>query len=108
CFQELALLCERMFAEEADKIEKYVRGLPDMIYGSSAIQQAKGYWRIHQEPLGTNNNNTRTKGRTPAEFTPQHLVERSNMGDPNPYALNAIITTMVHVLLSATTATKLV
>nr|GFD38138.1 reverse transcriptase domain-containing protein [Tanacetum cinerariifolium] len=34
CFQELALLCGKMFAEEADKIEKYVRGLPDMIYGS--------------------------------------------------------------------------
>nr|GFC04135.1 hypothetical protein [Tanacetum cinerariifolium] len=48
------------------------------------------------------------KDRTPAEFTPQHLVKRSNMGDPNPYALNAIITTTVHVLLSATTATKLV
>nr|GFC37946.1 putative reverse transcriptase domain-containing protein [Tanacetum cinerariifolium] len=30
------------------------------------------------------------------------------MEDPNPYALNAIITTMVHVLLSVTTATKLV
>nr|GEZ64658.1 reverse transcriptase domain-containing protein [Tanacetum cinerariifolium] len=33
-FQELALLCERMFSEEADKIEKYVRGLPDMILAS--------------------------------------------------------------------------
>ncbi|GJZ54713.1 putative reverse transcriptase domain-containing protein [Tanacetum coccineum] len=29
------------------------------------------------------------------------------MGDLNPYALNAIITTMVHVLLNATNATKL-
>nr|GFA87711.1 putative reverse transcriptase domain-containing protein [Tanacetum cinerariifolium] len=76
----------------------------------SARQQAKGNWRIHQEPLRTNNNNnnTRIRGRTPAESTPQHLVERSNMGDPNPYALNAIITTTVHVLLCATTATKLV
>nr|GFD43345.1 reverse transcriptase domain-containing protein [Tanacetum cinerariifolium] len=33
-FQELALLFGRMFSEEADKIEKYVGGLPDMIYGS--------------------------------------------------------------------------
>ncbi|GJR00641.1 putative reverse transcriptase domain-containing protein [Tanacetum coccineum] len=32
--QELALLCERMFPEESDKIEKYVGGLPDMIHGS--------------------------------------------------------------------------
>nr|GEZ00287.1 putative reverse transcriptase domain-containing protein [Tanacetum cinerariifolium] len=42
--------------------------------------------------LRTNNNNTRTRGRTPIEFTSRHLVKRSNMGDPNPYALNAIIT----------------
>ncbi|GJV47750.1 putative reverse transcriptase domain-containing protein [Tanacetum coccineum] len=34
CFQELALLCGRMFPEESDKIEKYVGGLPDMIHGS--------------------------------------------------------------------------
>nr|GFB80753.1 reverse transcriptase domain-containing protein [Tanacetum cinerariifolium] len=33
-FQELALLCKRMFSEEADKIEKYVGGLPDMIHGN--------------------------------------------------------------------------
>ncbi|GJR97235.1 putative reverse transcriptase domain-containing protein [Tanacetum coccineum] len=32
CFQELGLLCGRMFPEESDKIEKYVGGLPDMIY----------------------------------------------------------------------------
>ncbi|GKB04470.1 reverse transcriptase domain-containing protein, partial [Tanacetum coccineum] len=31
-FQELALLCGRMFPEESDKIEKYVGGLPDMIH----------------------------------------------------------------------------
>ncbi|GJS95003.1 putative reverse transcriptase domain-containing protein [Tanacetum coccineum] len=31
---ELALLCGRMFPEKSDKIEKYVGGLPDMIYGS--------------------------------------------------------------------------
>nr|GFB95380.1 reverse transcriptase domain-containing protein [Tanacetum cinerariifolium] len=33
-FQELALLCGRMFSKESDKIEKYVGGLPDMIHGS--------------------------------------------------------------------------
>ncbi|GJS09569.1 reverse transcriptase domain-containing protein [Tanacetum coccineum] len=34
-FQELALMCARMFPEESDKIKKYVGGLPDMIHGSS-------------------------------------------------------------------------
>ncbi|GJX95090.1 putative reverse transcriptase domain-containing protein [Tanacetum coccineum] len=37
-FQELALLCVRMFPEESDKIERYVEGLPDMIYGNIVLQ----------------------------------------------------------------------
>ncbi|GJW26551.1 reverse transcriptase domain-containing protein [Tanacetum coccineum] len=40
-FQELALLCERMFPEESDKIEKYVGGIPDMIHGSVVACKAK-------------------------------------------------------------------
>ncbi|GJS33916.1 putative reverse transcriptase domain-containing protein [Tanacetum coccineum] len=33
CFQELALMCSRMFPEESDEVKKYVGGLPDMIHG---------------------------------------------------------------------------
>ncbi|GKD34106.1 putative reverse transcriptase domain-containing protein, partial [Tanacetum coccineum] len=33
-FQELALMCDIMFLEESDVVEKYVGGLPDMIHGS--------------------------------------------------------------------------
>nr|GEU45517.1 reverse transcriptase domain-containing protein [Tanacetum cinerariifolium] len=33
-FQELALMCDRMFPEESNVVEKYVGGLPDMIHGS--------------------------------------------------------------------------
>nr|GFB48057.1 reverse transcriptase domain-containing protein [Tanacetum cinerariifolium] len=33
-FQELALMCTRMFPEDSDKIEMYIGGLPDMIHGS--------------------------------------------------------------------------
>nr|GFC09866.1 hypothetical protein [Tanacetum cinerariifolium] len=40
-YQELALLCERMFSEESDKIEKYIRGLPDMIHGSVVASKPK-------------------------------------------------------------------
>nr|GFA54629.1 putative reverse transcriptase domain-containing protein [Tanacetum cinerariifolium] len=40
-FQELALLCGRMFSEESDKIEKYVRGLPDMIHESVVASKPK-------------------------------------------------------------------
>nr|GEX33845.1 reverse transcriptase domain-containing protein [Tanacetum cinerariifolium] len=34
CFQELARMCERMFLEEAAKVERYIDGLPNMIHGS--------------------------------------------------------------------------
>ncbi|GKD06744.1 putative reverse transcriptase domain-containing protein, partial [Tanacetum coccineum] len=40
-FQELALMCGRMFLEESDKIEKYVGGLPDMIHGSVMASKPK-------------------------------------------------------------------
>nr|GFC91606.1 hypothetical protein [Tanacetum cinerariifolium] len=48
----------------------------------SVKQRAKGSLRIHQETLRTNNN-TRTRGKTPAKFTPRHLVKRSNMVTAN-------------------------
>ncbi|GJS44292.1 putative reverse transcriptase domain-containing protein [Tanacetum coccineum] len=40
-FQELALLCVRMFPEESDKIERYVGGLPDMIHGNIVASNPK-------------------------------------------------------------------
>ncbi|GJW04850.1 reverse transcriptase domain-containing protein [Tanacetum coccineum] len=33
-FQELALMCDRMFPKESAKVERYIGGLPDMIHGS--------------------------------------------------------------------------
>ncbi|GJY08377.1 hypothetical protein Tco_0375431 [Tanacetum coccineum] len=41
CFQELELMCVRMFPEESDKIEKYVGGLPDMIHESVVASRPK-------------------------------------------------------------------
>ncbi|GKE32016.1 hypothetical protein Tco_1451338 [Tanacetum coccineum] len=38
---ELVLMCARMFLEESDKIEKYVGGFPDMIYGSVMASKPK-------------------------------------------------------------------
>nr|GFC56975.1 hypothetical protein [Tanacetum cinerariifolium] len=40
-FQELALLCGRMFFEESDKVEKYVGGLPNMIHRSVVASKPK-------------------------------------------------------------------
>ncbi|GJU78619.1 reverse transcriptase domain-containing protein [Tanacetum coccineum] len=47
-FQELALLCVRMFPEESDKVERYVGGLPDMIYGSCKQEEVKDTSRNNQ------------------------------------------------------------
>ncbi|GKB55582.1 hypothetical protein Tco_0906335 [Tanacetum coccineum] len=40
-FQELALMCGRMFPEESDEVEKYVRGLFDTIQGSVMASKQK-------------------------------------------------------------------
>ncbi|GJZ78245.1 reverse transcriptase domain-containing protein [Tanacetum coccineum] len=40
-FQELALICARMFPEESDKIKKYVGGLPDIIHESVMTSKPK-------------------------------------------------------------------
>ncbi|GKA23403.1 putative reverse transcriptase domain-containing protein [Tanacetum coccineum] len=34
-------MCDRMFPEESDEIEKYVGGLPDMIHGSAMASKPK-------------------------------------------------------------------
>ncbi|GKF52982.1 hypothetical protein Tco_0159892, partial [Tanacetum coccineum] len=41
CFQELALLCDMMFPEETDKIERYVGGMPNLIYSSVVASKLK-------------------------------------------------------------------
>nr|GEV50560.1 hypothetical protein [Tanacetum cinerariifolium] len=40
-FQELALMCDRMFPEEIDKVKKYVAGLPHTIHGSVMATKPK-------------------------------------------------------------------
>ncbi|GJW98033.1 hypothetical protein Tco_0179841 [Tanacetum coccineum] len=40
-FQELALLCVRMFPEDTNKIERYVNGFPYMIHGSVVASKPK-------------------------------------------------------------------
>ncbi|GJS21894.1 putative reverse transcriptase domain-containing protein [Tanacetum coccineum] len=40
-FQELALMCDRMFLEVIDQVEKYVSGLPDTIHGSVMATKPK-------------------------------------------------------------------
>nr|GEU66648.1 hypothetical protein [Tanacetum cinerariifolium] len=39
--EELALMCDRMFSEESDKIERYISELPDMIHESVMASKPK-------------------------------------------------------------------
>nr|GEY22929.1 reverse transcriptase domain-containing protein [Tanacetum cinerariifolium] len=40
-FLKLALLCIKMFPKESDKIERYIGGLPDMIYENVVASKPK-------------------------------------------------------------------
>nr|GFB24856.1 hypothetical protein [Tanacetum cinerariifolium] len=75
-FQELALLCGRMVFEEADKIEKYVGGLPDMIHGNRNTGSGQklgcyecgvqGHFKRECPKLKNNNNQGNQGGRNNA------------------------------------------
>nr|GFA64316.1 hypothetical protein [Tanacetum cinerariifolium] len=133
-FQALALLYVRMFLEEADKIERYVGGLPDVIHGSvvaSSLRRCKRQlkWKMNLLTKGTTaglntrlktkeklmtlseaikaNSNNKTRGKIPAGFTLLDLVKNNHTEGLNLCALSATITTMVHVPRNATSATKL-
>ncbi|GJY88558.1 putative reverse transcriptase domain-containing protein [Tanacetum coccineum] len=78
-----------------DKIENYVSGYSDMNPRQGVVSDSE---EQEESQIITNNhnNNTKTRGRTLAGLMLQGLLRRNNMEDPNPYAQNAIITTMVH------------
>nr|GFC05238.1 hypothetical protein [Tanacetum cinerariifolium] len=125
-----------MFSEEADKIEKYVGGLPDMIHGSVVASKPKTMQeaieiatelmdkkiRTFAERETVSKRKFENTSRTTRNQQQQHSNKRQNTGrvytaasgekkqyvGSKPYVLNAIITTTVHVLLNAATATKLV
>ncbi|GJY16377.1 putative reverse transcriptase domain-containing protein [Tanacetum coccineum] len=57
-FQELALMCGRMFHEESDEVEKYVGGLPDMQLGKCNCKKIShlAHDCMSSGPNGNNNN----------------------------------------------------
>ncbi|GKE13078.1 putative reverse transcriptase domain-containing protein [Tanacetum coccineum] len=96
---EIKKLEAEMFLEELDKIDRYVGGLPDMIHGSVVKSKPK----IMQEAIEIATELMDKKIRTFVE----HLVRRNLTEDLNLCVLNSTITTMVHVLPNATSATEL-
>ncbi|GJT80643.1 putative reverse transcriptase domain-containing protein, partial [Tanacetum coccineum] len=128
-FQELALMCDRMFPEESAKVERYVGGLPDMIHGSvkaskpQSMQEAIEFAtemmdkkmltaaerQAENKRKGTTKiNNNHSKQIMWHGLTLLGLEIRSLMEESNLYVPSAIITTMGHVLKSALTAKRLV
>ncbi|GKA34549.1 hypothetical protein Tco_0720978 [Tanacetum coccineum] len=90
--------------KESDKIKRYVGGLLDMIHGSVVASRPK----IMQDAIKMATKLMDKKIRTFAKrLTLQGLVRRNHIEDLNPYAKNATITTTVHVLPNATSATEL-
>ncbi|GKB83320.1 putative reverse transcriptase domain-containing protein, partial [Tanacetum coccineum] len=90
-FQELVLLCTRMVPNEEDKVERFIRGLPDNIQGNvisakptklqDAIriannlmnQKLKGYARSAENKRRLDNNLRDTRGQQP-------VFKRQNVG----------------------------
>ncbi|GJX05962.1 reverse transcriptase domain-containing protein [Tanacetum coccineum] len=128
-FQELALMCLRMFLEELDEVEKYVGGLLDMIQGSvmafkpktmqdaiefatelmdqkirslADCQAKKGNLMTLQGTTRTNN--SLSKGIMWQGPILLGLGKRKCTGDLNLCALNATTIMMGSVLLCAPTA----
>ncbi|GKB97824.1 putative reverse transcriptase domain-containing protein, partial [Tanacetum coccineum] len=92
-FQELALMCGRMFHEESEEVEKYVGGLSDMIRGNVMSYQPK----TMEKAIDFANDQMDKKVLTITERQAEQKRKGSTR-DHCPYVQNATITTKVHVL----------
>ncbi|GJS40951.1 putative reverse transcriptase domain-containing protein [Tanacetum coccineum] len=77
-FQELALICARMFPEESDKIKKYVGGLPDMIHGSVKASKPK----TMQDPIEFA---TELVDKKISTFAKRQADNKRKSGEKKPY-----------------------
>nr|GEV23239.1 putative reverse transcriptase domain-containing protein [Tanacetum cinerariifolium] len=88
-FQELALLCGRMFLEESDEIERYVGGLPEMIRGNVMSYEPKSMQKAIEfandqmdqkllEIVNRQANNKRKFDNTSRNQRNQQLFKRNN------------------------------
>nr|GEY67004.1 putative polyprotein [Tanacetum cinerariifolium] len=64
-FQELELMCDRMFREEIDKVKRYVDGLPDTIHGSNNHHQPNKRQNTGRPYAAGNGNRRAYKGPRP-------------------------------------------
>ncbi|GJS78341.1 putative reverse transcriptase domain-containing protein [Tanacetum coccineum] len=130
CFQELTLICTKFVANKTKKVDRYISGLPDKIYGNVKSSKPKTLYEtielandlmdqklrtyaerqsenkrrlvIHPETTMVTNNN-HSRGRMSPRSTIWGHAKRSRMGDPCPSGPSAIFTTMARAPRSATT-----
>ncbi|GKC01211.1 reverse transcriptase domain-containing protein [Tanacetum coccineum] len=79
-FQELALMCGRIFPEESDQVEKYIGGLPDTIQGSLMDSKPK----TMQEAIEIANDLMAPKVRTFAERQAENKRKLDNNTQQQP------------------------
>nr|GEY91184.1 hypothetical protein [Tanacetum cinerariifolium] len=119
-------MCAKMFLEESDKIKRYVSGLPDMIHSSIMASKPKIMQNVVEFTTELMDKKIRTftehqtENKRKQDDIHQQQNKRQNTGRAHnarpikkkPYgdlshcALNATITMMVCVLLSATSTTE--
>ncbi|GJZ98083.1 reverse transcriptase domain-containing protein [Tanacetum coccineum] len=100
-FQELALLCVRMFPEESDKVERYVGGLPDMIHGSVVASKPKTMQEATEMATELMDKKISTFAERQAEkpeLTPLGLVKEKSMLELYRCATSASFIIMAHAL----------
>ncbi|GJW09183.1 putative reverse transcriptase domain-containing protein [Tanacetum coccineum] len=133
-FQELTLICTKFVANETEKVDKYISGLPDNIYGNiksarpktldETIELANDLMdqklRTYAERQSNNKRKTddssrNNHGHQQQPFKRQNVAkvynmgtgEKNRMGDLCPSALSTIFTTMARAPRSATSATTM-
>nr|GEY35520.1 putative reverse transcriptase domain-containing protein [Tanacetum cinerariifolium] len=90
-FQELALMCERMFSKEAKKVERYIGGLSNMIHGSVKASKPPSM----QEAIEFTTEMIDKKMLTHAERQAEHKrklddTSRSNQHQQHPFKRNNV------------------
>ncbi|GKD05764.1 hypothetical protein Tco_1180738 [Tanacetum coccineum] len=92
-FQELALMCGRMFPEESDQVEKYVGGLLDMIQDRLKTRE-----KSTTTQATTAHNNRLSRGKMQLRLILLGLVKRRSMLELYHCATSASFTIMARAL----------
>nr|GEU69777.1 putative reverse transcriptase domain-containing protein [Tanacetum cinerariifolium] len=90
-FQELALMCERMFLEEAAKVERYINVLPDIIHGSVKVSKPQSMQEAIEFATEMMDKNMLTHAESQAEQKRKFDdTSRNNQHQQQPFKRNNV------------------